>query len=188
MVEVEGGSERVGVGIEWAGGCRTMATIIRPVSSFESLSYYPELCERVRELASQGLDIRLIARRLDEEGYRSPRQVEGFGHQAVQKLMRRLDLGLRGGRRQPPQELLEEHEWWLVQLAARIGMPKQTLYAWVRHGGVRSRRSEGYGRPWAVWADEEELQRLRGLRELPHGYHAHRRWIELQGGDDRVPR
>ena len=77
VVEVEGDSERVGVRIEWAGGRRTTAVVIRPVSSFESLSYYPELCERVRELASGGLDSALIAQRLDAEGYHS-KLVEGL--------------------------------------------------------------------------------------------------------------
>jgi hypothetical protein len=90
--------------------------MIRPVSSFESLSYYPQLCERVRELASQGLNSRLIAQRLDAEGYRSPKLVEGFGHQGVQKLMRRLSLRQREGSQQPSQGLLGEHEWWLGEL------------------------------------------------------------------------
>src|SRR5918993_5880975 len=131
VVEVEGDSERVGVRIEWAGGRQTTDVVIRPVSSFESLSYYSELCERVRKLASGGLDSTLIARRLDAEGYRSPKLVEGFGHQGVQKLIRRLGLCQREGRQQPPQGLLGEHEWWLGELAGRIQMPKQTLYTWV---------------------------------------------------------
>lgn len=188
VVEVEDDSERVGVSIEWAGGRSTTATMIRPVHSFEQLSYYPELCERVRELTLEGLDSRLIAQRLDEEGYRSPRQVKGFGYQAVQKLMRRLDLGQRERRRQPPGELLGEHEWWLVRLAARIQMPKQTLYGWVRRGWVRNRQLTGYGHPWVVWADDAELERLRRLHELPSGYHTHRQWIEAQGGNNRVSR
>jgi hypothetical protein len=127
VVEVEGDSERVGVHIEWAGGRWTTAVVIRSISSFESLSYYPELCERVRELASRGLDSALIAKRLDAEGYRSPKLVEGFGHQGVRKLMKRLGLCQREGRQQPPQGLLGEHEWWLGELAGRIRMPKQTL-------------------------------------------------------------
>jgi len=188
VVEVEGESERVGVCIEWAGGWRTTAVMIRPVSSFEQLSYYPRLCERVRELASQGLDSSLIAQRLDEEGYRSPKLVEGFGYQGVQKLIRRLGLSQHEGRQQPPQGLLGEHEWWLGELAGWIQMPKQTLYTWVRRGWVRSRRSTGHARRWVVWADEEELERLRRLHELPRGYHTHRKWIELKGGDDRVCR
>jgi DNA invertase Pin-like site-specific DNA recombinase len=188
VVEVEGDSERVGVCIEWAGGRRTTEVVIRPVSSFEQLSYYPELCERVRELASRGLDSILIARRLDEKGYRSPRLVKGFGHQGVGKLMRRLGLCQREGRRLPPQGLLGEHEWWLGELAERIRMPKQTLYTWIRRGWVSSRQLRGHARRWVVWADEAELLRLRRLHELPRGYHTHRKWIEPQGGDDRAPR
>ena len=188
VVEVEGDSERVGVCIEWAGGRRTTDVVIRPVSSFEQLSYYPELCERVRELASRGLNSTLIARRLDAEGYRSPKLVEGFGHQGVQKLMRRLGLCQREGRRRPPQGLLGEHEWWLGELAERIRMPKQTLYTWIRRGWVSSRQLRGHARRWVVWADEAELERLRRLHELPRGYHTHRKWIEAQGGDDRAPR
>jgi DNA invertase Pin-like site-specific DNA recombinase len=160
VVEVEGESERVRVCIEWAGGRQTTGILIRPVSRFEQLSYYPQLCERVRELASQGLDSRLIAQRLDEEDYRSPKQVEGFGYQGVQKLMRRVGLSQRQGRQQPPERLLGEHEWWLTELAGRIPMPKQTLYTWVRRGWVRSRQLQGHARRWVVWADEVELKRL----------------------------
>jgi hypothetical protein len=186
VVEVEGDSERVDVYIEWAGGRRTTAVVIRPVSNFESLSYYSELCERIRELALRGLDSTHIAQRLDAEGYRSPKLVEGFGHQAVQKLMGRLGLSRRERRQQPPRELLGEHEWWLGDLAGRIQMPKQTLYTWVRRGWVRSRQLQDHARRWVVWADEAELKRLRRLGELPRGYHTHRQWIEPQGGDDHV--
>jgi hypothetical protein len=99
-----------------------------------------------------------------------------------------LGLSQHQGRQQPPQGLLGEHEWWLKELAERIQMPKQTLYTWVRRGWVSSRQLQGHARRWVVWADEVELERLRRLHELPRGYHTHRKWIELQGGDDRVPR
>ncbi len=188
VVEVEGDSERVGAHIEWAGGRRTAAVVIRPVSSFESLSYYSELCERVRELASRGLDSTLIAQRLDAEGYRSPKLAEGFGRQGVQKLMGRLGLCRREGHQRPPRGLLGEHEWWLGGLAGRIQMPKQTLYTWIRRGWVSSRQLQDHARRWVVWADGAELERLRRLHELPRGYHTHRKWIELKGGDDLVPR
>ena len=56
VVEAEGKSERVGVRIEWAGGRHTTGILIRPVTGFERLSYYPQLCQRVRQLASQGLN------------------------------------------------------------------------------------------------------------------------------------
>jgi hypothetical protein len=150
VVEAEGDSERVRIRIEWAGGRQSAAVMIRPVSSFKSLSYYPQLCERVRELASHGLDSRLIAQRLDAEGYRSPKLVEGFGQQGVQKLMRRLSLRQHQGRQRAPQGLLGEHEWWLKELAERIQMPKQTLYTWVGRGWVSSRQLQGHARRWVV--------------------------------------
>lgn len=195
VVEAEGGSERVGVGIEWAGGRRTTGIMIRPVPAFERLSYYPRLCERVRQLASQGLNSRQIAWRLDEEGYRSPKLVEGFGEQGVKEIVRRLGLsrpkGPRKGTSRPPEsdDLLGEHEWWLANLARRIQVPEPTLYAWVRRGWARARQLQEHPqRRWVVWADEAELERLCRLGELPTGYHTRRKWIEPEGGDDRVPR
>lgn len=195
VVEAEGGSERVGVRIEWAGGRPSTGIMIRPVVSFERLSYYPELCERVRQLMSQELNTRQIARHLDEEGYRSPKLVEGFGEQGVKEIVRRLDLsrprGPRKGSTRPPKshELLGEHEWWLTELAQQIQMPVPTLYAWIRQGWTRARQLQDHPqRRWVVWADEAELGRLRRLHELPTGYHTRSKWIEPEEGDDRVPR
>lgn len=197
VVEAEGDSERVGVRIEWAGGRKTTGIMIRPVTSFQRLSYYPQLCERVRQLAEQQglLSSREIARRLDEEGYRSPKLVEGFGEQGVKEIVGRLDLsrakGPRKGSTRLPEsdELLDEHEWWLGNLAREIQVPEPTLYAWVRRGWTRARQLQEHPRRrWVVWADEAELERLRRLHELPTGYHTRSKWIEPEGGDDRVPR
>lgn len=195
VVEAEGKSERVGVRIEWAGGRHTTGILIRPVIGFERLSYYPQLCERVRQLASQKLNSKEIARRLDEEGYRSPKLVEGFGEQGVKEIVRRLGLSLakgpRKGANRPPQseELLGEHEWWLANLARQIRVPQPTLYAWVRRGWARARQLQDHPkRRWAVWADEVELERLRRVGELPTGYHTRGKWIEPEGGDERAPR
>lgn len=196
VVEAEGKSERVGVMIEWAGGRQTTGILSRPVSSFERLSYYPQLCERVRQLVCQEeLNSRQIARRLDKEGYRSPKLVEGFGEQGVKEIVRRLGLsrakGPRKGANRPPEsnELLGEHEWWLANLARWIGVPEPTLYAWVRRGWARARQLQDHPkRRWVVWADEAELERLRQLGELPIGYHTRRKWIEPEGGDEHAPR
>jgi len=195
VVKAEGDSERVGVRIEWAGDRPTTGIMIRPVIGFERLSYYPQLCERVRQLASQGLNSREIARRLDEEGYRSPKLVEGFGEQGVKQIVRRLGLnrpkGPRKGTNRPPEsnELLGEHEWWLGKLAREIRMPEPTLYAWARRGWTRARQLQDHPqRRWVVWADEAELARLRRLNELPTGYHTRRKWIEPEGGEERVLR
>jgi hypothetical protein len=71
-VTSEGESERLLVSIDWVGGGGTTGLVIRPISRIERLSDSPELCERVRTLAGQGLDAQGIAEDLARAGYRPP--------------------------------------------------------------------------------------------------------------------
>jgi len=52
-------------------------------------------------------------------------------------------------------------------LADKLSMPTISLYTWIRRGWVRSRQIDGTHRPWAIWADAQELARLRTLRQAP---------------------
>ena len=52
VIDTQGSTEKVRVVIEWAGGTCTQGEMIRPVGKLERLSYYPELCDRVRALAA----------------------------------------------------------------------------------------------------------------------------------------
>jgi hypothetical protein len=52
-ITVAGTSERVAVDIGWAGGHTTHGQTIRPVARLDQLSSYPQLLERVRQLAEQ---------------------------------------------------------------------------------------------------------------------------------------
>ena len=72
-VENEGKNERLHVSIEWVGGSKTKGVVIRPVRKIEYLSYYPRLCERIRELLCQELSIAEIAETLNREGMRPPK-------------------------------------------------------------------------------------------------------------------
>jgi DNA invertase Pin-like site-specific DNA recombinase len=172
LVEVEGDSERVGVQIRWAGGAETGGIVIRPVAKLEQLSYYPELCERVRALVARGLSAGTIAKRLNEEGYRPPKRREEFGRQGIGDLMRRLGLVPGEDRRPEGRDgALGEDEWWLAELAAELGMPKVTLYSWIRRSWVRARQEQERHCRWVVWANEGEVERLRRLRSLPAGHH-----------------
>jgi DNA invertase Pin-like site-specific DNA recombinase len=179
-IDVEGESERVGVEIRWAGGLAMKDIMIRPVNKLEQLSYYPELCERVRGLAAQGLSRQKIAERVNEEGYRPPKRWEKFGRYGIGDLMHRL--GVMAGkdtRTERQNALLNKDEWWLPRLAQELGMPRVTLHDWTRRGWVKARQQPEPQRRWIVWADEEELKRLRGLRALPNGYHVRKKlWIE----------
>lgn len=176
FAEVEGGSERVGVQIRWAGGAETKGLVVRPVAKLEQLSYYPELCERVRALTARGLSAGAIAESLNEQGYRPPKRREEFGRQGIGDLMRRLGL-LAGEDRRPEGRdgALGEDEWWLAELAGELAMPKVTLYGWIRRGWVGARQERGRHQRWVVWANEEEVERLRRLRSLPAGHHVRRK-------------
>lgn len=93
--------------------------------------------------------------------------------------MHRLGLTRTRSRSEWPDKLGED-EWWLQELAQKIGMPSVTLYHWVRRGWVRAHQREE-DRRWVVWADERELKRLRRLHKLPRGYHTRRLWVEPEG-------
>jgi len=60
--------------------------------------------------------------------------------------------------------VLQVHEYWLTDLARWLTMPCATLYKWQRLGWVHSRKVEVSGGRWAIWADDDELERLGQLR------------------------
>lgn len=173
VVENEGVSERLHVTIEWFGDDQTNGIVIRPVAKLEQLSYYPQLCECLRDLAASGIDADQIAEHLHREGYHPPRAAERFSRQAIYALMQKL--GLRQVRTRARGKL-SEHEWWLSDLADRLQMSTTTLHAWVKRGWVRAHRQEKT-RYWIVWADEAELAKLKERRARPAGYYSRKLWL-----------
>jgi len=49
-------------------------------------------------------------------------------------------------------------------LARLLDMPISTLHKWQRQGWIHSRKVAVASGRWAVWADGDELERLRRLR------------------------
>ena len=178
-VTVAGTSEKVDVEVVWAGGHRTSAQITRPVACLTQLSYYPQLAARARELAGSRYTIAQIAGRLNAEGFRPPKRSPAFTPSSVRDLLRAL--GIRRSRipARRNRPALAEHEWWLRDLAAHLGMPEITLDAWVRRGWAT-----GYLHPQArllvVRADPAEADRLRALHQVPRGQHNRRPWLNNQ--------
>jgi hypothetical protein len=175
VVTVQGESERVRLTMEWMGGGQTEAEIVRPVARLDQLSYYPQLCERVQQLAAEGLAAGAIAERLKAEGYRPPKRRAHFGPQGVLDLLQSLGVCTKRSRRQPSLELAE-HEWGLRELALAVGMPHVTLYNWLYRGWVTARREEQPPHRWILWADAAELTQLRQRHQRPIGDEAHRNW------------
>lgn len=113
--------------IVWAGGHRTAAQITRPVACLTQLSYYPQLAARARELADGGFTIPQIAQRLNAEGFRPPKRSPVFTPNAVSDLLRALGIQrsrIPAGRNRPA---LDQHEWWLRDLAGHLGMSEVSL-------------------------------------------------------------
>ena len=174
-VQIEGNSERVHLSILWQGGSQTQQTMIRPVAKFTQLSYYPQLCNRIRLLRSQGLSTNAIAHQLNHDGLRPPKRTNTFNAQSVAELLRSLGLT------QPappslPTTPLQPHEWWLTDLAATLQMPPVTLYRWLRQGHLHARQLEPPSRKWIVWADQTELDRLYQFRHRSLSEEARQRW------------
>lgn len=177
VLDSRGHSERVRVTIHWAGGTQTEGEMIRPVAKLQQLTYYPQLCERIRNLAAEGFPPAAIAERLNAEGYRPPKRRETFGRQQIAQLMGELAVGAHRSRRRT-FPTLGEHEWLIPDLAKAIPMSEVTLYNWVHRGWVRARRGQGGGERWILWADEDELKRLRERHQRPAGYYTRRRWVD----------
>jgi hypothetical protein len=182
-LEVLGDSERVHLEVHWAGGRRSQWETTRPVARLEQLSYYPQLCDRLRQLAAQDLDPGQMAQQLNHEGWRPPKRRRQFAHQGIAQLLRRLNLRPQRSRR-PEQPLLGQHEWWLPDLARALDMPPVTLYNWLCRGWVKGyRHAQGFDR-WVLWADETEIARLRQRRAQPPGHPNHLHWIEKANNNE----
>jgi len=176
VVAVQGESERVQVQIDWAGGMQTETVIVRPVARLEQLSYYPQLCDRVRQLAAEGLSTGAIAAQVNAEGYCPPKRREHFGPGGIKDLLQRLGSRTVCSRVRPPA-VMEPHEWGLRELAQELGMPAVTLYNWICRGWVTARREEAPPHRWIVAADAIELERLRQRRARSLADEAQRRWM-----------
>lgn len=164
VVAIQGETEWVDVAIHWSGGFVSRHEVRRPVRRIEQLRDHAGLMRRVVELHGAGRTAVEIAAALNREGYRPPKRRETYNATMVRQLLARR---VRSGRR--PEEVTGddprgEDEWWLGDLSRELGMPQPTVHSWVHRGWIRGRKSPGVGGRWMLWANAEELDRLRRLR------------------------
>lgn len=167
VVTVEGESERVGVVVHWVGGHQSRTSLVRPVARLDQLSYWTPLCDRIADLRRERLTSGEIAARLNAEGWRPPKRRPTFNASMVRAILSRRGLARSGARAVPARPAVGLGQWRLPDLAAELGMPTISLYAWLRRGWVRGRQLDEQGRPWLIEADAEEVARLRALRSAP---------------------
>lgn len=170
-------SERVDVTIEWQGGFSSQHQIARPVGSYTQLQDYEKLTERIRELDGQGLHVAEIAEKLNEEGFVPPRRRGKHSVQTLTSLMTKLGLVGELFR----DTLLKPDEWWAANLARKLKITHQKVHYWARQGWVHSRRTPS-GKHWIIWADKEELSRLRKLKTKKNS------WLSAKHPDLVIPK
>jgi len=169
VVTPQSASETVDVIIRFAGGFVSHHELRRSVARYDQLHDYPQLLERVEELAQQKRTANQIAEQLNREGWRPPKRRDTFNGPMVRHLLWRR--GLRGGRpRSMSNDLLGPDEWWFSDLARALDIPQPTLYSWLRRGWVHGRQLPGAQGRWILWADSDELGRLRKLRTCARGW------------------
>ena len=183
-IEVEGHSELVQVIITWVGGYCTSGVMIRPVGKYTQLSYYPQLCERIRALRAAGQTAEEIAHQLNQEGFQPPKRCQSFKAEIICALMRTLGL-TQPDAAHPSTVELGPDEWWLRDLAQALEMPLTTLYAWKLRGKLQARQASPSDRRWIIWADETELERLRQYRHRSLEEEARQNWLQRRQRQDQ---
>ncbi len=147
----------------------TRYEIARPVGTFEQLKDFRRLAERIRQLHGEGLHLTQIAAQLNDEGFVPPRRRGAFTESGIATLVR--ELGLVGELFR--DELLDQDEWWIPDLARKLGVIAPKVHYWVKQGWVHARRTPS-GKHWIVWADQDELRRLRQLAKRKRSWTAAR--------------
>jgi hypothetical protein len=158
VVQVRQSSESVGITIHWKGGFTSEHQAVRPVRLYAQMEGYEQLMEHITQLRREGYTAEAIAWKLNEEGYRTPKTRGDFHPVLIRKLLARR--GLASEKADAGQ--LGRHEWWLPDLARQVPMSAAKLSDWARRGWVRARQTPAQGL-WVLWADRDELKRLRAL-------------------------
>jgi hypothetical protein len=170
VVDVEGDSEQVDVTLYWAGGFASHYRLVRPVARYEQLSNYAALIERIETLHREGCSLSATAEHLNQEGFYPPKRTDHFTSQMIGRLLRDRRPAVRRPRAMSDPTLLEEHEHWLPDLARQLGVPVATMHKWQRLGWVQSRKVDVAGGRWALWADDDELKRMRRIRRYKRAW------------------
>ncbi len=186
-VTVRGRSELVDVIVHWAGGATTHGVVRRPIQRFEDLSYSPPLTARVLELSQRGWTPRQIADQLTTDAYRPARDDGPIRWRLVEQVLRRAGQTVHHRRTYPvhPGEAPGDHEWWLADLAAHLGVTTGTIHRWRQQGRLRGRQ-EARRHRWILHADPDELTQLRAYLDRVRGRttRLHLRFADRLQADD----
>lgn len=168
-VTVEGKTDHVDLELRWVGGFVSQHVLFRPVQTYEQLWNYDALVARIQSLRATDKTLNEIAATLNAEGFHPPKRSSLFTKEILSRFLRACAARSRSLPKPADQKLLA-NEWWLANLAAELSMPVATLHRWQRVGWVASRKVPECGGRWAIYADADELDRLRRLRDCRRGW------------------
>jgi DNA invertase Pin-like site-specific DNA recombinase len=163
VVHVKSDSEYVDVTIHWQGGFTSRHEVVRPVKSYEQLRDFDKLMDRIATLRQEGHTAAQIAECLNREGFSPPKRCGVFYPELVHQLLKRRGLA----NEKMYTDRMGPHEWWLPKLAEEIPVSAGKLADWARRGWLHSRKTPAQ-RLWVLWADKQELKRLRKLAAVSH--------------------
>ena len=168
-VDVLGETEVVDITIHWAGGFVSQHTQTRPVARYEQLQDYDQLVAKILELHELGRTNRQIAEALNDDGFRPPKRRDTYNAAMVRQLLAR-NLPRTNLKQSAERQQLKPNEWYLADLAHELQMPSVTLHRWIRREWVESRKLDDKRGRWVLWADDDEVARLRQLRATKQGW------------------
>jgi len=169
-VDVQGETEIVDITIHWAGGFVSQHTQARPVARYEQLQDYDQLVAKILELHELGRTNRQIAEALNDDGFRPPKRRDTYNAAMVRQLLARSLPRETNLKQSAERHQLNPNEWFLADLAHELQMPSVTLHRWIQREWVESRKLDDKRGRWVLWADDDEVDRLRQLRATKQGW------------------
>lgn len=164
VVDVQDNTERVNVRLHWSGGFESCHEIRRTVMQFHQLEAYEQLMDRILELTLAGVRSPEVASILEQEGFRSPRSDTPISSMMVLNILNEQPR-CRQQLTNPP---LPPNHWRSADLAQQLGIPEKRLKDWVTRGWITAVQRP-FGRVWVIYADEQELSRIKELARLQTG-------------------
>jgi DNA invertase Pin-like site-specific DNA recombinase len=170
VVQAHGKTEVVDLTIHWIGGYRSQHEVCRSVARYADLRDHDRLIARLKDLRDAGHTAEEIAKQLNAEGFHSPHRGHAFTAGTVRSMLSRQGLTRRPHRDAAIDAGFHKpNEWWLEELALELKMPSATLRGWCRKGWVHVRKVTLAYRRFIIWADADELDRLRRLQKHRRG-------------------
>jgi hypothetical protein len=172
-VEREAGSRRVLLHIRWQGGaCEELATEVPPRHVLSQEPYSAEMIERVRSLA-QTLSDREIAERFNSEKLQSI-----TGRPFTGGIIR----WIRTSHRIATEDTRQPHEFTIDEVAAKLGVHRNTVSRWIRIGLVRARRRTSVSPFWVLITPAKEKELIAHVRARARRTSRHQNGVAREQG------